>query len=171
MSRLLPIIAVAALLLLTTGGLAQAGTEYYVRKWARAWNVPAPVIRGIIRTESRGNRKAKRLKGGDLRRGGAWGLMQMTLSTAGDLVGKLRKLGRSDVDATLRRWDGTGPSLFSADLNILLGTYKLAADKAALDEGWPAAVLAYNRGRQGARDALEAGRKPEEFEYVQKAMA
>jgi soluble lytic murein transglycosylase-like protein len=168
MMRLLPVAVGVALLLLLSGDALAGGV---VGKWARFWNVPPSIIKGIIRTESRGNPRAVAKHAGDLARGGAYGLMQMTLATATELVGKLRALKRPEVNATLRKWNGTGASLFDPDLNVLLGTYKLAADARALNQGWPAAILAYNRGRGGAAAAIASGRRPESFEYVQKATA
>ena len=144
------------------------GAQDRIGTWARRFGIPRKVLAGIVRTESNGRRKAKRLTGGDARRGGAWGLTQMTLATANDLVPRVRR-SNPEYSTILDRFDGTGPSLFDPDLNLLLAAYKLAADHAALgSRDWAPAVLAYNRGRRGARDY--AG-DPRQALYVQRVLA
>lgn len=53
--------------------------------YAKKYGVSAALIASIIQIESGFNQGAKNLTGGDLERGGAWGLMQMTLKTAKNL--------------------------------------------------------------------------------------
>lgn len=127
------------------------GGQERIGVWARRFGIPRKVLAGIVRTESRGKPRAKRLTGGDARRGGAWGLAQVTLDTARDLIPRIRRQ-LPQYAPILDRFDGTGPSLFDRDLNLLLAAFKLSSDHAALGKkSWAPAVLAYNRGRQGAK--------------------
>jgi soluble lytic murein transglycosylase-like protein len=141
----------------------------YVTRWARYWGVPPKIVRGVIKTESRGNPRATAKHSGDLARGGAFGLMQVTLATAKEAVGKLRGAG-GDVARVLQRWDGTGASLYDPELNVMLGAYLLASNYKAVGN-WPAAVLAYNRGVGGARSYIAAGGNPSDAAYVAKVYA
>lgn len=143
------------------------GAQDPIGKWAGQFGIPRHILAGVVRTESGGKSKAKNLTGGDAARGGAWGLAQMTLATAQELVPKIRRQF-PDYAKVLDRFDGTGPSLFNKDLNLLLASYKLATDYAALGGDWEMAVLAYNRGRQGARDYLG---DPMTALYVQRVFA
>jgi soluble lytic murein transglycosylase-like protein len=141
----------------------------YVTSWARHWGVPPKLVRGVIRTESRGNPRATAKHAGDVARGGAFGLMQVTLATAREAVAQLAKAGGS-VARVLRRWDGTGASLYDPELNVMLGTYLLARNYQHIG-AWPGAVLAYNRGVGGARSYIAAGNDPARADYVAKVYA
>jgi soluble lytic murein transglycosylase-like protein len=151
-------------------GAAWAAIRAYRRQdaitlWARRFGVPRSVLAGVVRTESRGDPQAKRLTGGDARRGGAWGLAQVTLATARELIPKIRRQ-HPEYGRILDRFDDSGPSLFDRDLNLLVAAFKLGSDQAALGR-WDLAVLAYNRGREGAR--LYAG-DPRSDRYVAKVL-
>lgn len=144
------------------------------QRWADYFGVPIEVVAGVARTESRrpkwpdGYPKATNLTGGDLARGGAWGLCQMTLQTAVGLVLALKK-SQPSLKPYLNRFDGTGPSLFDPDLNVLLACALLKSNFKAMGT-WPNAVLAYNRGVGGARKYL-ATAVAQSNVYVQRVYA
>jgi soluble lytic murein transglycosylase-like protein len=167
------LIAVIVLVLVGVFGMkkAKAATStgpFPIAKWANYFGVPIDVLEGVVRTESNFKPGAKNLTGGDLARGGAWGLAQMTLETAKGLVVATRS-AHPDLAPILVRFDGTGPSLLDPDLNLLLAASLLASNYRQL-RAWPAAVLAYNRGVGGARTYL-ASNVAESNVYVQKVFA
>ena len=163
-------VALSLTLLVSRPARALTFNEAAATRWSRFFGVPVRIVLGVIRHESSGIRTASRLVGSDAARGGAWGLMQVTLETAKGLVVDLKKLGNPAINTVLARWDGTGPSLFDRDLNVMLGTFNLARDKAAL-ASWPAAVLAFNRGRGGVKTFLAAGGNPANTDYVRSVLA
>ena len=159
------LVGIGALLFYGSLRFAMGATDK-VGVWAKRFGIPRKILAGIVRTESRGKARAKRLTGGDARRGGAWGLTQVTLATANDLIPRIRRQN-PEYNQILDRFDGTGPSLFDKDLNLLLAAFKLSSDRAARGN-WDRAVLAYNRGRQGARNYLG---DPRDNRYVSKVLA
>lgn len=104
------------------------------------YNVPAALIKAIIWRESDFNPRATASASGDLARGGAYGLMQMTLLTARGL-GYTGPIG--DPDAL--------SGLFSPTANIDLGTRYLAQLLQATGGQIDAAISAYNAGLSSER--------------------
>ena len=108
-------------------------TDLITRAAAR-YNVPAALIAGIIQAESQGNPNAVNLTGGDLTRGGSYGLMQMSADTAAALG-----------------FSGTTDDLLDPATNIDLGTHYLADLLAQTNGNIPAAVSGYNAGLSSVR--------------------
>jgi soluble lytic murein transglycosylase-like protein len=92
--------------------------------------VPVPLIKGIIAQESGFNPNATNLSGPDGARGGAFGLMQMTLTTA-------TGMGFSGPDA----------GLLDPTTNLTLGIHFLSYCFEQADGNWAAAAACYNGGR------------------------
>lgn len=98
------------------------------------YGVPARLVRAIIMVESGGDRHATAAAMGDKRRGGSYGLMQISLDTA-------RALGYS----------GEAIGLYNAAINIDLGTQYLRDLLVQTDGVEDAAVSGYNAGLSTVR--------------------
>lgn len=84
-------------------------------KYARLFGVPLSLLLATTYAQSNNRPNAKR----DNKRGGAWGLGQMTVATATDIWPKVQaKTGLS--------WDGTGEGLLNPTLNLALTAYYLS---------------------------------------------
>jgi soluble lytic murein transglycosylase-like protein len=113
-----------------------------VVKWSRAFGAPPSLVMAIIETESRFNANATNLTSpGDVARGGAWGLGQLTLKTAKGLY----QSAKGKVPA----WDGTGNGLLNPELNVALTAYGVAQNWNRFRPDWLAAGLAWNVGAGG----------------------
>lgn len=99
---------------------------------AARWGVPAALVKAIVATESEFNPHATARTGGDGKRGGSYGLMQMSLQTA-------RALG----------FTGDAAELYDPGVNIGLGTrylHDLVKEAGAGGYGLDSAISAYNAG-------------------------
>ena len=99
---------------------------------AARWGVPAALVKAIIAHESEFQQHATALTGGDGKRGGSYGLMQMSLATA-------RALG----------FTGTAQDLYDPATNISYGTQylrDLVREAGAGGYGLDSAISAYNAG-------------------------
>lgn len=128
--------------------------EPLATRWAKRFGVPPLLVWSVATVESGRNPSAENHGAGDEKRGGAWGLFQVTLQTARDLFARhgqfLRKFPAG------QRFDGSGPSLLDPELNTLLGTYYLAALWKEF-QTFDAAAAAYNMGAKPVRAALATG--------------
>lgn len=126
-------------------------------KWGPIHGCPVETIRVIAKIESGYRLECVAMYGGAIPRGGAWGLMQQTLSTAKGNVLKLRKSGNAAVQAAISRFDGTGTSLFDPDLNVCLGAYQLGRLTAEFSD-FTTVVAAYHQGAGKIRRMRNAGK-------------
>lgn len=135
-------------------------------KWGGIFGVPTPVMLAIMRIESGFRPHLKNLRGADLARGGAWGMMQQTLMTAKGNIDRLRKSGNSQVKKTLQKWDGKPETLLDPDFNVMLGAFQLARNYKRFGN-WRNATEAYQQGagRVAQGKTSERGRA-----YGQKAL-
>lgn len=160
--------AVIGLILLAPKAKAALDPSPYGR-WGRKWGISARLLRKIAKVESNCNPEAIRTTGGDGRRGGAYGLMQMTLATAQGIA------ERMPVDASTRAnlarfvSDPVG-ALLTPDINVMFGAYYLADLKKRLGSEIMA-VGAYNRGAAGIRQYIAAGNSANDLPYTQKVYA
>lgn len=124
------------------------GTEETARQLAnqygRAFKVPPRLLLAVWRIESNFNPFAVNMTGGDARRGGAWGLGQMTLRTARDLDDRFPELAR-------KYWPGfhanpVGESLFNIRENTAMSAFLLSLGFKALGDDAIAAGLSYKMG-------------------------
>ena len=84
-------------------------------KYARLFGVPLSLMLATTYAQSNNRPNAKR----DNKRGGAWGLGQMTVATATDIWPKVQaKTGLS--------WDGSGEGLLNPSLNLAMTAYYLS---------------------------------------------
>ena len=84
-------------------------------KYARLFGVPLSLLLATTYAQSNNRPNAKR----DNKRGGAWGLGQMTVATATDIWPKVQaKTGLS--------WDGSGEGLLNPSLNLAMTAYYLS---------------------------------------------
>jgi soluble lytic murein transglycosylase-like protein len=119
-------------------------------------HIPRSLVLAIIGRESQFNPEARNLKSaGDVARGGAWGLMQVTLATA---LKVKPLLGIS--------WDGTGEGLLNPLTNVAIGMEYLSTLLSRFHNDADMAVAAYNRGAHGVDVALSQGVNLREDPYV-----
>lgn len=98
--------------------------------------------------------------------GKAWGLMQLKLPTATDMVARIKSLAAEEpkVKAVLvKNWRGQGEDLLNPELNLMLGTFYLGLIrdkfKEKFDRGDHEIVAAaYNQGPGAVRKALKSGK-------------
>lgn len=145
-------------------------------KWGKVFGVPAAMILTIMDMESDfvldhpPNMDAKS-------GGGAWGGMQILLTTAAEQGNKLResKLAQDPtVKATLSKWHAIPSELMDPDINTMLGTYYMSnimknygfktMDKLA---------AAYNQGPGALKKHLADGGSMANYDlaYVEPALA
>jgi soluble lytic murein transglycosylase-like protein len=156
---------------LTAGPAQQGAILVQAQKWGAIFGVPADWILAIAKVESGWRPGAKNLtSAGDVKRGGAWGSMQVTLSTATGLAPSLRSHSNAQVRAAAASWDGTGPGLLDVSLGVLFGTALLGKLKAEFNE-FGLVAAAYNRGAGGVRKMLAANKDPRGVAYAVKAEA
>jgi soluble lytic murein transglycosylase-like protein len=137
------------------GGLIRAVAD----KWGRAFGVSPDWIVAIAKVESGLRPGAKSAKGArDDKRGGAWGAMQVTLTTAQGLAPELAKLPAAA--ATYAKWDGTGEGLLDADVGVMFGAYLLAKLSRQFGGDFAKASAAYNQGPGTVARLVAAGTFP-----------
>lgn len=105
-----------------------------IRAESRQYGVNAALVIAIICKESGGNQDAVNLASET----GAWGLMQILLSTA--------QLYQSGI---------TSEDLLDPELNIHIGVQRLAKAKESMGDD-PGAIFAYHWGETGGREKLQA---------------
>jgi len=101
--------------------------------------------------------------------GKAYGLMQLKLPTATDIVRWIKANGvakNEDVRAVLKSsWRGQGEDLWNPELNVMLGTFYLGYIRKKLEEKFGSEIAddhnvvaaAYNQGPGAVRKALRSG--------------
>jgi soluble lytic murein transglycosylase-like protein len=156
---------------LKNGPKAQGAIAGFAAKWGPVFGVPAPWILAICKVESNFRPGATNLtSAGDVKRGGAWGCMQVTLATAQGLAGGLAKHGSPLVAAAMRRWTGSGEALLDPDLGVMFGACLLGNLRRELGDNFEAVATAYNRGVGNVKKLIAANR-PATSSYAQKAAA
>lgn len=122
-------------------------------KFASVFQVPASLILAVISVQSGYRPTAQNPRN---KRGGAWGLGQVTLTTAQDLTKRLPAIARN----WWPQWNGTGPGLLDPVVNVAMTAYMLSIAwkryKAAPD-GWLIAALSYHQGLGGIARLVKAG--------------
>lgn len=95
-----------------------------VRKWSRIWMLPVSYGMAICEIES--SFRPESYNGAAASQSGAWGLMQVTWTTALDLVAKLQKtsIAARDVISRSFRHDDTS-CMLDPELNVMVGTFFL----------------------------------------------
>ena len=146
-----------------------------VDKWTQLLiRVPSTVVLAIASQESGFNPSAINLSAKDGKRGGAWGLMQITAETAADVIKELKNSGNLLIAATLTRFNsGDAHTLLDPDLNVLLGIGYLNMLAKAFNNDTTLVIAAYNRGRAGVEALLRSIGKTgiADLEYVRHVTA
>lgn len=113
-----------------------------VVKWAKVFGTPPSLMMAVIENESGFDANNTNLTSpGDVARGGAWGLGQITLKTAQSLY--------AGAKGKVPPWDGTGKGLYDPELNVALTAYGLGLNWKRYrnkPNNWLAAGLAWNVG-------------------------
>ncbi len=120
-----------------------------VNEIAPKYGVSRQMVLGIISKESSFNPNARNLTGKDGVRGGAWGLMGMTLETARGIVK-----------------DATAESLLDPRYNLTLGIAYLAKQQQRFGNDTDLVIAAYNRGPKGVEAAVRFGADLSQDPYV-----
>lgn len=116
-----------------------------VAKWAKVFGAPVSLVMAIIENESHFDPNATNLTGGDLKRGGAWGLAQLTLQTALELHNGNQAVAKQYWPA----WDKTGKGLLNPEINVAMACFGIARNwkrYQSQPNNWVVAGLAWNIG-------------------------
>lgn len=143
-----------------------------VRKWAATFpKVPIKLVMSIIGNESGFNANAANLTGGDLARGGAWGLGQITLATANGIPAMIPKDAKNT--SVFKSWTGEGKQLLDPSLNVLFMMAYLNYLLSKVNGDTNLATAAYNRGLGSVQKMVAQGRKDDvaKLDYVQHVKA
>jgi soluble lytic murein transglycosylase-like protein len=150
-------------------GKAVRGGKRYPRStlaWAERWSpimsVPVSWIMAIAEIESGYDLEMTDERPRAEKRGGAWGLMGLTLDTAKDLVRRLgerepRLMKDPETRKALRAWDGTGKSLHDGNLSVMLGSYYLGLARREFGDDFRLAAAVYHQGPRTVRTLLARG--------------
>lgn len=104
--------------------------------------VPMDLIAAIMHIESDFNPTLVNMSPRARKRGGAWGVGQVTLATAKDYAERFKKDGAE----LWPRWDGTGESLKDPETNIGFMVKHLSHSLRKFDGDWLKAGTAYHQG-------------------------
>ncbi len=138
-----------------------------VKKWAPSFpKVPIKLVMSIIGNESGFNTNATNLTGGDLARGGAWGLAQMTLATAKGVPPFIPKAIKDGP--VFKHWTGEGKQLLDPSLNVLFMMAYLNHLMGELKGDTVLVTAAYNRGLGAVKKMVSQGRTAQvaDLDYV-----
>lgn len=142
-------------------------------RWADVFKVPPVLLWAIATVETRRNPKRVNQSPRAAAKGGAWGLYQVTLDTAKDLMKRYGPQLAKFPEAA--RWDGSGPSLLDPGLNSMLGAFYLAGLWHEFGD-FATAAGAYQSGPTAVRKVLASGGNvatglgPQGREYVRRAL-
>lgn len=129
--------------------------EALAAPWGAIWDVPPLLIEVVAQLESHFQPSiANTTDPRAVAKGGAWGMFQITLDTAKDLLGRVRAFRRYPA---FKRWDGTGPSLLDPGLNTMVASWYLANLWHEFGD-YPQALAAYHQGPDKVRSMLAAGK-------------
>ncbi len=106
--------------------------------------------------------------------GGAWGVMQMKVPTAENVVARLKKKLKATpelpsaaiVRRVLKTWHGKGEDLFNPELAVMLATYylRLISNRLGTEDQHTVAA-AYNQGPGAMEAALKHGEMTEAMKH------
>ena len=125
--------------------------------WGQRFSVPPALLMAVWRTESEFDPFALNMTGGDARRGGAWGLGQMTLKTAQGLTSDFPRQAAAN-------WPGfaafpTGQSLFNINENAAMSAFLLSLGMRQFGERPFDAGVSYKMGMRYVSELLDEGGK------------
>lgn len=108
---------------------------------AERLGVPLSLVLSIFSVESGFNAKAENHSANATKRGGAWGIGQVTLTTAVDMAKRFANDGKK----LWPRFDGTGRSLLDLETNIGFAVHYLARAYKRYND-WLSAGVSYHQG-------------------------
>lgn len=149
--------------------ISETAARKLAEKWGHVFAVPPAYVVAIMKKESGLDAGVTSASDADIRKGGAWGLMQVTWDTVGDDLPVLQKLKDKTVTAALKRWKGLPSDLLDPDTNTMFGTYRLARLMKEFGNNRAAVFAAYNRGAGGTRKLIDKGVDLGSLDYVAKA--
>lgn len=125
-------------------------------KWGKVFGVPVSYVNTIVDIESGMVPGKVNMSDRAAKKGGAWGLMQITGDTAKFLKDSIQKsrFGKlPSVRETLLAWDGTGRALLDPELNVMLGTFYLGSIYREFED-LPLVAAAYHTGPAAVREMM-----------------
>jgi soluble lytic murein transglycosylase-like protein len=153
---------------------------YYARRLCRKWGglfgAPTIEVMAIIQVESGWNPAKKCLL--RAKKGGAWGLGGQMLGEAKEKIFAIkRKFPKNQrVEKVVKRFRGTGYSLFDPELNVMLTTWQIAKIHRKFDD-FSKVAAAYHQGSnivswrlRNGRAAVSRLKTPRGHLYVKKAL-
>lgn len=130
-------------------------------RWSAVFQVPASWLMSIADIESDFDIEMSDDRERAMKRGGAWGLMGLTLHTAASEVERIKKdpayRGNPLVRRALSYWNGTGQSLWNPDLNMMLGAYYLGRMRRVFGNEFKTTAAAYHQGPGTVRQLIDRG--------------
>lgn len=114
-------------------------------------NVPIDLVAAIITIESNFNPDSVNLSPRAKERGGAWGLMQVTLETAMDYANRFKDEGQK----LWPKFNGTGDSLKDIATNLGFGIFYLSRALQDFDGDWLKAGVSYHQGKGTIRRLVD----------------
>jgi soluble lytic murein transglycosylase-like protein len=123
-------------------------------KYSKVFNVPSRIIMTILAVESRFNANAVNRSERAMKRGGAWGIGQMSLQTAKDLTNRFPMI----ASVHWKKFDGTGESLLDVSTNVSLVAFYLSMAWRRYKGNELATLLSYHQG-VGTIDKLIADKR------------
>lgn len=112
-----------------------------VAKYSAIFGVPSSVVLSILSVESGFRRGVSNTSERAMKRGGAWGISQMTLETANDLTRRYPELARKYWP----HFDGTSGTLIDLETNVALATFYLSLAWKRFKDFY-ATTLSYHQG-------------------------
>ena len=123
-------------------------------KWGNVFSVPPAWIEALTKIESSQIPSKVNLSDRNIKQGGAWGLLQITHTTAKDLAEWIARSRRKAVHDVLKdKWHGAPQDLLDPELNVMLAAYYLGRLRREFDD-FGTVAAAYHQGPATVRKLL-----------------
>jgi soluble lytic murein transglycosylase-like protein len=132
--------------------MSNGAVKELAERWHSAFpHVPVSVIMAVAWIETQFNPRAINDTDGDAARGNAWGLMQVTGTTAVAIAPHLKASSNSDVASAMQAYVGPKSLVINPSLGVLFGTYHLDSLLGTFNNDAALAATAYKYGAGGVR--------------------
>lgn len=134
----------------------EAGITRAVARFSGVFGVPVELGNAIASIESSYHPQCVNQTTRAVPLGGAWGPMQVTLTTAKGIAERLAKNPNPLVQATLKKWTGKGKDLFDPEVGVMFGMEYLGRLWREF-KTFERTAAAYHQGPQKIRNMIAAG--------------